>query len=871
MEKAAEDTSVVNKLLTPIDSTLFYAADTLAVKDTSVLNAVKSTLERPAFSSAVDSVIEDMTDGRSVIYYYGNVAVTYGNMSLKADYMVYDVDNNIVFARGTKDYNGEWVGQPVMEENGTSYSMEEIYYNFDTKKAKIKNMSTTQNDGILHGNNLKMMPDQSINISDGYYTLCDAEEPHYRLKMTAAKVITKPSQKTVFGPAYLEVEGVSLPLGLPFGFVPQMPDRASGILIPTYGEETARGLYLRDLGYYFVVGDYFDMSLTGDIYTYGSWAVKFTTRYKKKYGFNGSININYSIDKTGEKGSADYTVSKNFGVTWSHTQDSKARPGTTFSASVNFSSPSNNRYNSTSITQAVQNQASSSISYSKTWTGMNISVNALHSQNSRDSSYTFTLPNITFNVNRFYPLKNNNRIGKERFYEKVSLSYSTTLQNKISFKASEFGEPGFFNKLQNGMTHNFSIGLPSFTLLKYFTFSPSVTYGMNWFFRETTKTYDAEADKVISELSDQFSTFGVTQNFSAGISASTRIYGTFNFNPRGKLQAIRHMITPSVSFSFKPEMGTPMNGYTSLTYTNAAGTEITNEYNKYSGQIYSPPGKGKTASIGFSFANNLEAKIRNEKDTTGAGTEKIKLIDQLNLSGSYNFLADSLRLSVISINASTTIFGKLGISGNLSLDPYAVNEQGKRINKLNIIQEKGFNIGRITNASASLSYSLSGNGSINGNDGKSDYQGQNNKSVDYYRIYYHPLTGEYIPGGWLYYLNPSVPWSLNFNLNFSYSRSYSYTNGTLQKINNYTRTLSMSGQVKLTKQMNLSLNTEFDLSAMKMTTSQLNATYDLHCFAITVSWVPNGKWKSWSFSIAAKASALADLLQFKKASSYWDN
>ena len=484
-----------------VDSTSVSTEMILSEVDS--IPAVKSTLERPAFSAARDSVIEDMRDGRNIIYYYGDVSVSYGDIEISSDYMAYDVDNNIVFARGTKELDGTWKGQPKMVNRGSEYTMEEVYYNFNTRKAKIKNMTTQQKDGELRGEDLKMMPDESINIAGGIYTVCDAENPHYYLKMTAAK-ITGGSKQTVFGPAYVVVEDVPLPLALPFGFVPQMPDRASGILIPTFGEETSRGLYMRDLGYYFVIGDHFDLSLTGDVYSYGSWAGKLTTRYKKRYAFDGSLNLNYSVDITGEPNSVDYKESRNFGLTWSHTQDSKARPGTSFKASVNFSSPSNSTYNSKSISEAVQNQTSSSISYGKTFSFGSLSVNALHNQNSRDSSYSITLPNITFSVNRFYPFKRKVRAGKEKLYEQISFSYNTTFQNKIAFKVSEIHEPGFFNKLNNGMTHNFSIGLPQFTLFKYFNFSPSVTYGMNWYFRENLREYDPEAQKVISRLTDQF-------------------------------------------------------------------------------------------------------------------------------------------------------------------------------------------------------------------------------------------------------------------------------------------------------------------------------------------------------------------------------
>lgn len=874
-ERQSDTTSVrIPALLDTIAIETVNMSDSLAVGGS---RTKEGPIDRPAFSTARDSIIEDME--RNILYYFGDVTATYGTLELKADYMAYDVDKNIVYARGTRDtITGEISGMPEMKDGNSSYKMEEVFYNFTTRKARIRNMATEQQEGKLVGDNLKMMPDRSINISGGKYTVCDAEHPHYYLRMTTAKVITKPERKTMFGPAYLVVEDVPLPLALPFGFVPNMPDRASGILVPSYGEETARGLYLKDFGYSFVIGEHLDLALTGDIYSYGSWAVRATSRYKKRYSFDGNVALNYSVDVTGDPDSPNYSKSKNFGVQWSHAQDPKARPGTSFRASVNFSSPSNNRYNSHDITESLQNQVSSSISYSKTWSGVSLSVNALHSQNSRDSSYTFTLPNITLNVNRFYPFKRKARVGKEKFYEKISFSYNTTLQNKVSFKASEFSmDRKFFNKFQNGMTHNFSIGLPGFTLLKYLQFTPGISYGMNWYFRDRHMEYDADKDRAVLVDGDAFGTFGISQTYSGSLSMSTRIYGMFNFGRKARIQAIRHMITPSFSVSYHPELGTRANGYETFTYTDSKGNLHTETFNRFAGGVYSPPSKGKSASLSFSFANNFEAKVRKsekeiselseaDRDNPKKNTEKIKLLDQLNISGSYNFLADSLRLSNIGITASTTVFGKLGINGNMTLNPYSVDENGRTIGKFCLIRDH--RLARLTNASASLSYSFSGGSDYKGNDGKEDSA---NKSADYYRVYYHPITGEYIPGGWLYYLNPNAPWSVNLNYSLSYSGAFRRENDKLVKKNTFTQTLGVSAQVQIHKALKFSINTGFDFTQMKLSTTQVSASYDLHCFGISVSWVPNGQWESWSFRIAAKASALADLLKFKKSSSYWDN
>ena len=865
--------------LPPAEDSIARRRDSLRVADStsradSLFLLDKSSLTRPAFSGAKDSIRQDFSNGQRKMYYWGDVEVSYENIKLKADYMEYDMSTGTVYARGTYDSLAqEWKGQPEMTQGSQTFNMEEVRYNFNTRKARITNMITKEDDGILHGKNIKMMPDKSINITKGKYTVCDLEHPHYYLKLSSAKVVTKPSQKTMFGPAHLVVEDVDLPIGIPFGFIPKRPDRATGLLMPSFGEENARGFYLRDAGMYFVLGDYFDMSLTGDYYTLGSWAANLNSRYMVKYKFTGNLAVNYSVDQTGEKGSTDFFQSKNFGVRWSHSQDSKAHPGTSFSASVNFSSPSNSRYNSHSVSEALQNQISSSISYSKNWNGkFNLSVNALHSQNSRDSSYTFTLPNITFSVSTFYPFKIKNRVGKERFYEKFALGYNTSIQNKINFKASEFGEPGFIDKFQNGVAHNFSIKLPDFTLFKYLNVAPNVSYGMNWFFRKSEAYFDPETNSVKTEMGKQFGTFGATHNYSGSLSMSTRIYGMYNFGKYHKIQALRHVVSPSVSMSFSPEKGKAFNGWRTFNYVDTLGVQKSYDYNIYQGQINSAPGKGKSATMSISLGNNLEAKVRDMKDTTGTGSKKVKILDQFNFSTGYNFLADSLKMNNVGLSMSTSIFGKLGINGNMNFDPYAINERGQRVNKYNLL-ETGVPL-RLTNVSTSVSYSLSGKGTVKGNDGSKSSGGDGGGSgnpADYYRrIYYHPLTGEYIPGGWLYYTNPNVPWSLNFNYSFSMSRSYSYANNQLSKKDNYTQTLGVQGNIQLTPKMSVQAQSGWDFTAMKMTTTQFSFRYDLHCFNISVSWVPSGMYQSYSFLISANAAALADLLRFKKSTSYWD-
>ena len=889
----------------------------------------KSSLERPAFTTAKDSIITDFSGGKRMIYYYGGATVTYQSMKLTADYLEYNMLTNTVYARGRKNIvTGEMEGLPEMTDNGQSYKMDELHYNFDTRKARITNMVTKEADGILQGKKIKMQPDKSINMRDGMYTVCDLEHPHYYLRLSMAKVITQPSQKTVFGPAWPVFADVPVPIGLPFGFVPKKPSRATGLLMPTFGEEQARGFFARDMGMYFVFGDYFDLSLTGSYYTLGSWSVDVNSRYKVNYKFNGNLAFTFSNDQTGEKGSTDFVQSQNFGVRWSHSQDAKSHPGTTFSASVNFSSPSNNRYNARSVSDAQQNQVNSSISYSHNWNGkFNLSVNALHNQNSRDSSYSFTLPNITFSVTRFYPFKQKVRVGKEKFYEKISLGYSTSLQNRINFKMRELQdfvmdangnyvtavtEDGrvyrvkemgdslgvkALEKLNNGMAHNFQIGLPNFTILKYINVTPSVSYGMNWMFNKGRQYLEDEVDadgmpimvkdkdgqdviaqRVVSDPGSAFNGFGATHTYSGSMSMSTRIYGQFNFGKHRKVQAIRHVISPSMSLSYSPEKGTAFNGWRTLdAYYDKRGTfHDESYYNIYTIQgnhnSVSPPGRGKSGTVSLSIGNNLEAKVRDLKDTTGTGSKKVKLLDQLSINTSYNLLADSLRMQNVGVSASTNLFNKVNLSGNMTFSPYAVGERGTPINRY-YITETGKPL-RLTNASLSLSYSLNGKGSINGNDGsKGSGGGGSSDGNSYQRIYYHPITGEYIPGGYVYYMNPNAPWSFNLSYSFNYTKNYTYQSTTRELIasKKFTQTVNLSGNIKLTPRMSIQATSGFDIMAMRITTTQFSATYDLHCFNIAVSWVPMGTYKSYSFRIAANASALADLLRYKKSDSYMDN
>ncbi|MDR3181224.1 MAG: LPS-assembly protein LptD [Prevotellaceae bacterium] len=843
-----------DRMAAPKD-TLAAAEDTTAALQDTVPKR-KSSLEAPVFSTGRDSIDYDLGHPDRLIYYYGDVTVTYGNMELKADYMEYNARTRTVFAKGSLDSLGNPVGNPVMKEGDKTYSMEQMYYNFGSGKAIISNVITQEGDGYLHGATIKKMPDNSINVRGGKYTTCDHEHPHFYLRMSEARVLQSPKQ-TVFGPSYLVLEDVPLPLILPFGFVPDRPGRAAGLLFPRFTDEVNRGFAIQDLGYYFVMGDYADLALTGTYFTRGSWSARAVSRYVKRYKFNGGFNLDYAENILGEKGSNDYSSNTVYAIRWNHSMDPKMLPGTMFSASVNFSASAYNTYQSQTPQQALQNTASSSISYRKTWEGtpFNLSINATHSQSMRDSSYALGLPNITFTMNRVFPFKIKNRVGKERWFEQFALTYNTTFDNKINFKESQLGREKFTDFMRNGMKHNFGITLPSITLFKHIQVTPSVNFNANMYFQSTQKTHDSTTNRVVSEMSSAFSEFHVATDYSFGLSATTRLYGVFPFGKNAFVRALRHMITPNVGFSFRPyqdAMGT--NGYTAYTYTDTTGKTHMLYYNKFEGQMGITP-QGRTGSVSFSLNNNLEMKVRSKSDTV-TGERKIKLIDNLSISSSYNFFADSINLSNIAVSMNTTLFEKVNINGNMQFDPYAINGRGVKYNKLTTP--------RLISAGVSFGYSFSGGEKGDTESGAAASGGP----VPVHR--YDPKTGEYIMTEWHYYADFNAPWSFNFNYGYNYSVSYNYTNGQLIKNHNHNQTLGFSGQLQLTKAMHLGMSSGFDFKELTLTTTSFDMRYDLHCFEFIFNWVPSGRWEQWSFRINAKSGALADLLKYDKRKSFWD-
>ncbi|MFI3266661.1 MAG: putative LPS assembly protein LptD, partial [Rikenellaceae bacterium] len=694
--------------------------------------------------------------------------------------------------------------------------------------------------------------------SKGRYTTCDADHPHFYIAMPTAKFI--PGEKVVVGPSYMVMEDVPLYfLGVPFGFFPIDADRSSGFIIPSYGEETVKGFYLRNGGYYYAINDYIDMTLLGGFYTLGSWETSLQTRYSKRYRYSGSLKASFSKDIIGEEDAADYVNMNNFSMTWSHQQDAKFKPNSTFAASVNFSTSGYAKYGSTTLEDYLNTQTNSSVSYSKKWDDkpFSLSMSLQHSQNSTDTTVSLSLPNLAFNMSRIYPFQRKNVIGSQRWYEKISLTYTSTFANSVTVHESDLFTQTMMNDLKSGVKHTIPVST-SFNLFNYISISPNVSYNERWYFKKIQKEWNPETETV--ETTDTLSGFYRVYDYSVSASASTSVYGMYTVkNPNSWLKAVRHMMTPSISVSYRPDFGQDKYGYYETVQSDADGSTTT--YSPYESSMYGVPSSGESASLSFSLQNSLEMKVRSERDTSGV--KKISLIDNFSLSGSYNFLADSLNLSTIALSFRTTLTKSLGLNVSATLDPYQVSSTGTRINKFMWSDGK---IGRLSSVSTSFGYSFNSKGS-NSTPSVNDINSQISVPSAYTDPYNTDEYNNLDPNQKRMLMTSSyydfdIPWNIGFNYSFSFSNT-----GVSRSV---TQTLGFNGSVNLTPKWGIAFNGGFDFEMQTLTPGTFTLSRDLHCWQMSFSWIPTGYRQSWGFTISAKSSLLQDL-KYEKNSSYYDN
>ena len=809
-----------------------------------------------------DSLYYDVVNRKVYIYNQGDIK--YDDKSLKADFMRIDMNTKEIYAYGKPDsVNGQATKtQPVFTDGGGSYTMDTITYNFDSEKALIRGVATQQGDGWLVGGRIKKQPDNSINIQQGKYTTCEhTDHPHFYLAMTKAKVI--PGKKIITGPAYLVMEDVPIyPLCIPEGFFPISSGAKSGLLMPTYGEDGARGFFVRGLGYYFILSQHMDLALTGGFYTLGSWEVNASSRYVKRYKYSGNLNFDFSSVKTGDKGEPDYIKQNNFKFTWTHSQDPKANPGSTFSASVNLSTSGYSKYSATSLNDILATQTNSSIAYSKSWAGtpFSFSMNMAISQNSQTRALSVTFPNMVFNVARVYPFKRKEAVGKQRWYEKISFTYTGKLTNSVSAPESEIFTKQTLKNMKNGIEHSLPVS-SSFTLFKYINLTPSFNYTERWYFKRQMQEWNPVTNKV-DKLDPEYGFYRI-YNYNASVSMNTTIYGMWQMKKKtAKVQAVRHTITPSIGGSYMPDFGNQKYGFYKVVQSDSLGGHTI--YSPYSDNAYGIPGRGASASLNFSLKQSLEMKVLSKRDTSGV--KKLKIIDDFSISGSYNFLADSLGLSNISLGLRTTIYGNFGINLSATLDPYQVTPQGVRINKLMLA--KGLP-GRIMNTGWSFGYTFKSRNDKSQaavNDINSIPPEYFNPFSDPYGLMDPVLRRQYMAQA---YYDFSIPWNLGFNYVISYSAQYT-NNGTTGVKKTVNQTIGFNGSINLTPKTGISFTSGFDIQNKKLTTTSISITRDLHCWQMSFVWIPFGTHRSWSFNIGVKAASLADL-KYDKSQTMYDN
>lgn len=847
----------------------------------------KNSIEMPVDYTANDSMVYDATSRK--VHLFGKANVKYEGMDLESEKIAISLDSSIVHATGVKDTAQKALsGTPVFKMGNDSYESDTIAFNFKSKKGLINNVKTEQQEGYITSLLSKRMDNGDIYLQHGRYTTCDKEHPDFYIALSRAKV--RPNKDVVFGPAYLVVADVPLPLAIPYGFFPFTKHYSSGFIMPTYGDENDRGFYLRDGGYYFAMSDKWDLKLLGEIYTKGSWGISAASNYNKRYKYSGSVYFSYQNTKTGDKGMPDYTKQESFKIQWSHRQDAKANPFSTLAASVNFATSSyernnlNSMYNPQTMTQSTR---TSSVSWSTGFSslGMTLSSSANLSQNMRTNELSMTLPDLNVNVSRFYPFRRKQMVGKERWYEKISMSYTGQLSNSITTNEDHLLHSDLAKEWSNGIQHNIPVN-GNFTLAKYINITLGFNFTDRMYFKKENMQWDQAAQAVAIDTTYGF--YNV-YNWNASIGASTKFYGMFIPNRKifgDKIQAIRHVFTPTVSFSYAPDFGNKY--YETYQRTNSDGSVELVEYSPYRSGLYSVPGKGKTGSITMQVSNNIEMKIRSDKDSTGI--KKISIIDELGAQMSYNFAASYHRWSDLSTNLRLKWWKNYTFNLNAVFATYAyeLDKNGHPYVGNHTEYSKG-RFGRFLGMSQNISFTLTPDklkklfgGSVDDNDNKKNDNDDDDEGVDTdieSNVDDNLVKGQHgakkKSGGSKAetdddgYMRFSMPWSLTFGYGVTMRENTSgkFNTKSMRYPYKFTQTLNVSGNLRISDGWNISFSSgyDFDNHALSMTTASLQR--DLHCFNMSCSVVLK-PYTSYNFSFRANASTLMDALKYDKRSGY---
>jgi len=851
----------------------------------------KNGIDAPVEYAAEDSMVYE--GDTKVAYLFGKSHVKYENMDLESDQIQMAMDSSLVHAMGSQDSTGQKYGTPIFKMGSDTYETDTMSFNFKTKKGLINNVYTAQDDGFMTSEKSKRAANGEMYLYHGRYTTCDQPHPDFYFAMSRAKV--RPGKDVVFGPTYLVVADVPLPFAIPYGFFPFTKSYSSGFIMPTYGDETSRGFYLRDGGYYFAISDKMDLKLLGDIYTKGSWAVRGLTNYRKRYRYNGTFSFDYQVTKTGDKNMKDYSKTTSFSVKWHHTQDPKANPHRTLTASVNYASTSfdrnnlNSLYNPQALTQSTRT-SSVALGVDFSSIGMHLSTNLNLEQNMRDSTIGIKFPDVTVSIARFYPFKRKKMVGDERWYEKISVDYTGSLTNSINTKEEKIMKSSLSRDWKNGMQHKVKLGA-SFMAFNYLNLNPSFDFTDRMYLQQQRRSWDVDNQR---EVVDTLQGFYNNYEWNMSLSASTKLYGFYVPSRKlfgDKIQAIRHVLTPSLSFNYHPDFSASRYGvWDSYEKVDAEGKVTTVDYNRYQGMVYGAPGQGMAGSLSLTLSNNLEMKVKSDEDSTGF--KKVSLIDDLSASMSYNMAAKERPWSDLNTTLRIKVTKNYTFSMNAVFATYAYEADSvgaKPYVGTRTEYSKG-RFGRFQGMSQNLDYTLDNKKVANffkwlrgekrdkkdkDKDKKKDDEtydtGLDTNLDDKMEAGKHAAERETVSAetdedG---YMTFSIPWSLRFGYGITMRENTSgnFNYDTMRYPYKFTQNLNVSGSVRLSEGWNINFSSGYDFENKKISMTTASLSRDLHCFNMSCQ-ITLAPYTSYNFSFRCNAATLADALKYDKRSSF---